>query len=268
MSFQESSHSIRARLHMGTTRPAVVIGLLAVLIIAITCAVFSLQKVAVEDGFAVVASGSVAEEHAADSDAAEGEPSVSMVRVHVTGCVANPGVYDVEEGSRVGDAVEQAGGFADDANSEVVNLARVVNDGETGCVANPGVYDVEEGSRVGDAVEQAGGFADDANSEVVNLARVVNDGEQIVIPSAEDESAQGEGAGFTGSSSGQIARVNINTADIATLMTLDGVGEATAKKIVAEREGNGPFATVDDLTRVPGIGEKKLEALRDRVTVG
>lgn len=221
MSFQESSHSIRARLHMGTTRPAVVIGLLAVLIIAITCAVFSLQKVAVEDGFAVVASGSVAEEHAADSDAAEGEPSVSMVRVHVTGCVANPGVYDVEEGSRVGDAVEQAGGFADDANSEVVNLARVVNDGE-----------------------------------------------QIVIPSAEDESAQGEGAGFTGSSSGQIARVNINTADIATLMTLDGVGEATAKKIVAEREGNGPFATVDDLTRVPGIGEKKLEALRDRVTVG
>ena len=206
---------------MGTTRPAVVIGLLAVLIIAITCAVFSLQKVAVEDGFAVVASGSVAEEHAADSDAAEGEPSVSMVRVHVTGCVANPGVYDVEEGSRVGDAVEQAGGFADDANSEVVNLARVVNDGE-----------------------------------------------QIVIPSAEDESAQGEGAGFTGSSSGQIARVNINTADIATLMTLDGVGEATAKKIVAEREDNGPFATVDDLTRVPGIGEKKLEALRDRVTVG
>lgn len=221
MSFQKSSHSIRARLHMGTTRPAVVIGLLAVLIIAITCAVFSLQKVAVEDGFAVVASESVAEEHAADSDAAEGEPSVSMVRVHVTGCVANPGVYDVEEGSRVGDAVEQAGGFADDANSEVVNLARVVNDGE-----------------------------------------------QIVIPSAEDESAQGEGAGFTGSSSGQIARVNINTADIATLMTLDGVGEATAKKIVAEREGNGPFATVDDLTRVPGIGEKKLEALRDRVTVG
>ena len=61
--------------------------------------------------------------------------------------------------------------------------------------------------------------------------------------------------------------MNLNAATVAELVTLNGIGEATAAKIVADREANGPFATVDDLMRVPGIGEKKLAALRDAVCV-
>lgn len=61
--------------------------------------------------------------------------------------------------------------------------------------------------------------------------------------------------------------VNINTADIAGLSSLSGIGEATAKKIIADREKNGPFKTTKDITRVSGIGDKKYEAIKDSITV-
>ena len=60
-------------------------------------------------------------------------------------------------------------------------------------------------------------------------------------------------------------RVNVNTATAAELETLDGIGEVTAAKIIAEREAHGPFASPEDLKRVSGIGDKKIEALRDRI---
>lgn len=138
-----------------------------------------------------------------------------------------------------------------------------------GAVASPGVYAVLGGSRVDDALAAAGGLAADAAPDAVNRARVVSDGEQVVVPTVEEAAAApaaSPGAATPGAG-GAAARVNLNTAGAAELTTLNGIGEATAAKIIADREANGPFATVDELTRVSGIGERKLAALRDAVCV-
>lgn len=146
-----------------------------------------------------------------------------------------------------------------------------------GEVANPGLYEVDAGSRVQAAIDAAGGFTNDANQGSVNLARDIVDGEQIVVASKNASAAGASGAGSAGTaSSGTSASgasgasgglVNINTADIAGLSSLSGIGEATAKKIIADREKNGPFKTTKDITRVSGIGDKKYEAIKDSITV-
>jgi competence protein ComEA len=143
-----------------------------------------------------------------------------------------------------------------------------------GAVDSPGIVSVPEDARVNDAVAAAGGLSDEAAPGALNLAQKVHDGEQIFVPTLEQASAssaeaQSAGAATAGStaSSQAPAKVNINTADEAALQTVTGIGPSTAKKIVADRTKNGPFASVDDLTRVSGIGEKKLEAFRDQLCV-
>lgn len=143
----------------------------------------------------------------------------------------------------------------------------------SGAVVNPGVYTLDEGARIGDAVELAGGFLEGAATEYNNLARVLVDGEQIHIP-LQDELAAGEAditrsinTGTATASNAQSALVNINTASLAELETLPGVGPSTAKKIISSRESEGPFSTVDELMRVSGIGEKKYAALEGLICV-
>ncbi len=128
-----------------------------------------------------------------------------------------------------------------------------------GEVRRPGLYALRDGDRAVDAVAAAGGFTEAADAAGLNLARVVSDGEQIVVPAMGAVTAA---PGVTAD-----GRVNLNTADAATLDTLPGIGPATAAKILAWRERNGRFASVDDLLDVGGIGEAKLDALRDLVTV-
>lgn len=129
-----------------------------------------------------------------------------------------------------------------------------------GEVARPGLYELRDGDRAVDAVAAAGGFTEVADAGGLNLARVVKDGEQIVVPAVGEGPAAAPGVASDG-------RVNLNTADAAALDTLPGVGPATAAKILAWRESHGRFASVEDLLDVGGIGEAKLEALRDLVTV-
>ena len=140
----------------------------------------------------------------------------------------------------------------------------------------PGVYELVAGARVQEAVLAAGGCLASAAPQGINLARAVADGEQLVVPTQEEWEAGGASAvaptGETapGDSAGaaQGGVVNLNTADATALETLPGVGPATAAKIVDEREANGPFQSVEDLARVSGIGSKKIEAIRDLVTIG
>lgn len=132
-----------------------------------------------------------------------------------------------------------------------------------GAVTAPGLVELPEGSRVADAIEAAGGLAEGADSASVNLARVVADGEQVAVGSsvaAEGEAAAGAPAAGSG-------KVSINSATEAELQSLPGIGEATAAKIVADRKANGPFASLEDLTRVSGIGQKKYEALAELITL-
>ncbi|WP_417331652.1 helix-hairpin-helix domain-containing protein [Gordonibacter urolithinfaciens] len=229
MSFQRSAQSWRARLHLSGARLPVLVGVTAVAIVVMACAGKLLLDAASSEGFAVVQPGG-AEQAAGDGDAdaaAEaGAPQVAPapLRVHVGGAVAAPGVYDLAEGARVLDAVEAAGGFAE-------------------------------------------GAARDA----LNLARTVSDGEQVVVPNEADIAAQeaaSAGAGASAPAGSASGKVNINTASATQLDTLPGVGASTAEKIVADREANGPFKTVEDLKRVSGIGDKKFAALADAICVG
>ena len=138
-----------------------------------------------------------------------------------------------------------------------------------GAVVCPGVYELPEGARVKDAVTKAGGLAEDSDTTGVNLAQKLEDGQKVVIPrTGEHMTGVTVGSGAAVEAPGtQATLVNINTADIAELDSLPGVGESTARAIVEDREQNGPFTCPEDLMRVSGIGEKKFARLQALVCV-
>jgi len=135
-----------------------------------------------------------------------------------------------------------------------------------GAVQAPGVYRLKPGSRVIDAVSAAGGVASDSNSDAINLAAVLADGERVYVPRV-GEAAPVVVSGGSTASSAPSGPVDLNAASADDLDTLPGVGPATAAAILAYRERHGPFASVDDLAKVRGIGQAKLDALRGLVTV-
>jgi len=134
-----------------------------------------------------------------------------------------------------------------------------------GAVTAPGVYQVAAGSRVIDAVAAAGGFAADANPDAVNLAALVVDSERVYVPALGEAVTPAVIA--TGGSVVEVWPININSANAVRLDDLPGVGPATAAAIIAHRDERGPFATVDQLADVRGIGPAKLDAIRSLVTV-
>ena len=148
-----------------------------------------------------------------------------------------------------------------------------------GAVNHPMLAELSEGSRVDDAIEAAGGLKQEADMTSINRAEFLEDGQKVFIPSFpvdEDgniiESASGgTAAGSSGSAdtamSDPSGKININTADSASLQTLNGIGPATAQKIIDYRESNGRFSSVEDIKNVSGIGDKTYEKLKDSITI-
>ena len=118
-----------------------------------------------------------------------------------------------------------------------------------GAVASPGVYRLPWGARVTDLIGRAGGLTPQAERKLINLADPLVAGEVVVVPNRTTP------AGDT--------RIDVNSASLAQLETLPGVGPATARKIIAGR----PYARLEDLLRVSGIGPKTLERLRSLITL-
>lgn len=154
----------------------------------------------------------------------------------------------------------------------------------TGAILNPGVYELTQESRIYDAITLAGGLVEGSAINYINPAAPLKDGQHVHIPSVEEiESGEAArivaggavgmggasmGAAGPGAETGQAEQiVNLNTADSTQLETLPGVGMATAKRIIDYREKYGPFASVDELKNVSGIGEKKFAELADKVCV-
>ncbi len=136
----------------------------------------------------------------------------------------------------------------------------------TGWVHEPGVYEFVEGDRVIDAVDRAGGARNGADLSVLNLAAPLADGAQVVV--VKEGAVAGSGGDVPGVAAGPSGGlININTASATEFETLSGIGEVLAAAIVDYRTENGPFASVDDLEDVSGIGPATLEEIRDLVTV-
>jgi len=133
-----------------------------------------------------------------------------------------------------------------------------------GAVREPGVYEFVEGDRVIDAIDRAGGSLPKGDLSLLNLAAPLTDGTQILVPKAGPPGAVVPGGSAPGSTGGLI---NINSASATELELLSGIGEVLAATIVEYRNTNGPFASVEDLMDVSGIGPATLDEIRDQVTV-
>lgn len=141
-----------------------------------------------------------------------------------------------------------------------------------GNVLKPGVYEMPADSRVIDAIRIAGGANAIADLNAINLANRLNDAQQVYVPAVGEKvppSSNGLSAGGigTGSATNSVEYpININTADVALLDELPGIGPSTAQAIVTYRDQNGPFASVSGLEDVPGIGPAKVAAIQGLVT--
>jgi len=183
--------------------------------------------------------GDAAAGSAPDPASGQGEPTTAgLVVVHVAGAVAKPGVFRLQQGSRVDDAIAAAGGALADGDANRLNLALVVEDGQK-------IYVPQHGEPLPAGADAAapGGAGPD-----------------------------GSGAGFSGTNgTGQQGapggKVNLNTAGAAELDALPKVGPVLAQRIVDWRKEHGPFKSVEELDAVDGVGPKMLEALLPLVTV-
>lgn len=136
-----------------------------------------------------------------------------------------------------------------------------------GRVVRPGIVTLPHGSRVYEAVEAAGGLRGRVDTTTLNLARELTDGEQVLVGVDPVDGAPATGGSAPAPGTGIGAKVNLNTATAEQLDTLPGVGPVTAQAILAWRDTNGRFGSVDDLLDVKGIGDATLAELRDLVVV-
>jgi competence protein ComEA len=155
---------------------------------------------------------------------------------------------------------QQTGEFsvsADESVNEVIEQFLYVH--VVGEVQSPGMYQLPIGARLVDAVFAAGGLTEDADNASVNLARELTDGEQIIVFSISQE-GQSPGTNSSG-------LISLNRAGDKELEELPGIGPALAGRIIAWREANGGFKSVQDLLKVSGIGESLLAGVVDLVTL-
>ena len=164
------------------------------------------------------------------------------IMVDVKGFVVNPGIYKLKEESRVIDAINAAGGVLEGADTSVLNLSKKLKDEMVIIVYSS--YQVENFKKVKEEEQQIQDGCINGVNEVENDACIEENGE-------EKESTL----------------VSINTATLEELMTLEGVGEAKAKSIIAYREEHGPYQAIEDLLNVSGIGESLLAKIKKNITL-
>ena len=203
----------------------------------------------------------------------------------LSGCGFEPDIETVRTMSEVQKTEKEKGNSSfSEKNNTSEDFSENTSDGEShhtsesiyvhvcGCVRHPGLYKADSGIRAGEAIELAGGFTKEADISAVNLAAIVSDGMQLYVPS-EKENARSDNAG---NGTGRAKRdqtaesdglLNLNEATEAELGELPGIGEKRAGDIVAYREENGPFSSIDKIKNVSGIGDGIFERIKDLITV-
>ncbi|HEL2441210.1 TPA: helix-hairpin-helix domain-containing protein [Streptococcus suis] len=176
------------------------------------------------------------------------------------------GLTDFPQTEQTSSSQEQTEETSTEASEEPSQLVVDVK----GAVAKPGLYTLEADARVNDAVEAAGGLTSQADPKSINLAQKLSD-EAVVYVASKDENISVVTSTTASSAMSQEEKntslVNLNTATEADLQTISGIGSKRAADIIAYREANGGFKSVDDLNNVSGIGDKTMESIRPYVTV-
>ncbi|MEY8339535.1 helix-hairpin-helix domain-containing protein [Lachnospiraceae bacterium 62-35] len=180
------------------------------------------------------------------------------------GASLNSAMGEEDSPSSESEAEKEAGNSARSPDSNPLCYVHIC-----GQVVSPGVYQVEEGSRIFQAVEAAGGLTEAAAAEYLNMAGQIQDGMKIYVPSLEEREAMGMqmDSGSASPSPSSAALVNLNTATKEQLMSLKGIGEARAEDIIHYREEQGPFHTIEDIKKVPGIKEGAFQKIKDQIRV-
>ena len=137
----------------------------------------------------------------------------------------------------------------------------------TGAVRRAGVYELPLGARVNDALIAAGGPTSDADLEAVNLARRLSDEERVRVPTLSEPGGAAVNAPAPLPNPAPSGRLDLNSASAEELAALPNIGPSRAAAIVAHREREGPFASIEDLQDVSGIGERITDSIRDLVEV-
>lgn len=184
--------------------------------------------------------------------------------------VAGEGLGESRTGSAGGEAGESSAGTGENLTESSAQVAVYV----CGAVERPGIVYLPESSRKAEALEAAGGFSEDADRNYVNLAAKIKDGEQIYFPTLAEglvsERLVSEAEKIVPGAAGgkeEGAAVNLNTADVAALCTLTGIGEARARDIIRYREQNGRFERREDIMKVSGIKESTYEKIKEQISV-
>ena len=186
-------------------------------------------------------------------------PIPQKIFVDVCGAVVNPGVYELDEGARIFQAVDAAGGYLPEAAINYLNRARSIGDGQQ-------IY-VPTEKEVSEELELA----------MAKVPEALNDGdnsgnlglEEIQGSSVENPSGTvGRDTGSFGDGVGDDTRINLNTADAGQLSTLSGIGQSKAEAIVAYREEHGDFASIEEIMNVEGIKEGTFSKIKDKISTG
>lgn len=186
-------------------------------------------------------------------------PIPQKIFVDVCGAVVNPGVYELDEGARIFQAVDAAGGYLPEAAINYLNRARSIGDGQQ-------IY-VPTEKEVSEELELA----------MAKVPEALNDGdksgssglEEIQGSSVENPSGTVErDTGSFGDGAGDDPRINLNTADAGQLSTLSGIGQSKAEAIVAYREEHGDFASIEEIMNVEGIKEGTFSKIKDKISTG
>lgn len=200
-----------------------------------------------------------------------------LLTVYINGEVNRPGFYQVEEFSRLSVLLSLAGGLTEKANLELIDFNRIIETGEPirieaiktvskiyvsikGEVLKPDVYYVDENITVIELIKLAGGLTSFANPNLIDFNQVLVLGSVVNIPAIDNDDYQPIDNLHSD-------LININTAILADLTKLKGIGDILGQRIIDYRNLNGRFNTIEEIMFVSGIKQSIYEQIKDNITV-
>ena len=185
------------------------------------------------------------------------ENNLEYIYVDIKGNVENPGVYSLEKGKRVVDAINIAGGLKDNSDTSLLNLSMVLSDQMIIIV-----YSKDQIKSLEETIKKEKVKNSICNNIVKNDACIVNS-QKEVLPNLKNNNQ----TSTDNDTSVASEKININTASKEILMTLSKIGESKAQAIIEYRETNGSFKTIEDIKNVNGIGDSLFEAIKNYITI-